>query len=170
MAPTLAACDGQSRFSRLEATTFAPGFNGPSGPTCRRRVLRLRAGAALPNAPAEFRETVLPRDRCAPVAHDQGRVRLADASAVVPVLPEVPAQGGQDRERDHDRSDDDECDRLVAGGGEDVERGLSHEVEVEPAIRCRDGRAERRRSQARARSSRRRAPRPATERASGCRG
>ena len=49
------------------------------------------------------------------------------ASVVVPVFPEEPAHGRQDREWDHDRSEDDERRRLIAGCGNNI-RGSPHEI------------------------------------------
>ena len=45
----------------------------------------------------------------------------------MPVLPEEPADGCQDREWNHDRPEDDEGRRLIAGGGNNI-RSSPHEV------------------------------------------
>ena len=58
------------------------------------------------------------------LAHPRLRTR---ASVVVPVLPEEPAHGRQDREWNHDRSEDDERRRLIAGCGNNI-RGSLHEI------------------------------------------
>ena len=58
------------------------------------------------------------------LAHPRLRTR---ASVVVSVLPEEPAHGRQDREWNHDRSEDDERRPLIAGGGKNI-RSSSHEV------------------------------------------
>jgi len=46
----------------------------------------------------------------------------------LPVLPEEPAHCRQDREWDHDRRDEDNCDPLIAASGKQADRGVPHRV------------------------------------------